>query len=93
MQQKHKGKPAKKKKEVKDTGLIRLTDDDYMCLMNRMEEIVDVARKKYENQNTDFFTVVTDLLQTLCIVFKEVVRSNQSRGDGRRNQPIRSMTK
>ena len=65
-------KGRKKHKFVKDSTPIRLTNDDYNLLADRMVEVDDETRKKIDSRHIELFEGITDLLQTLCKVVKEV---------------------
>ena len=51
---------------------IGITDDDYNLLVDRMDEITDKTRHKFDERNTQFFKEVMNLLQVFCKDVKDV---------------------
>ena len=61
-----------KVKGIKDSTYIGINDDDYNLLADKMVEVDDEMHQNIDNQHTELFQRVIDMLQTLCKVGKYV---------------------
>ena len=48
------------------------TGDDYNLQMDRMAEVTDETRQNIDRHHTQLFEGVTNLIETLCTVVKQV---------------------
>ena len=65
-------KARKKQKVVRNSTPVGITDEDYNLLVDRMVEVAKETHQKIDNQHTQLFGEVFDLLQILCKSMKEV---------------------
>ena len=62
----------KKRKVDRTAGAGGLTNDDYNLIADRMEEVSNETCKRIDERNADLVGGIMELLQTLCVVVKEV---------------------